>query len=695
MSVEAELDALAQLLQQGQPAAAETRARALRRRWPRSGEAARLHGVALLLLQRDDDAVQALRAATRLAPQNFAAWLNLASAALATGDVDGAAQALDATLKLDPAHPAALNQLGSLRRAQGDLDAAAAAYAQAFARSHDPGSALNLAAVELQMGAVAQAEQRVRAVLQNPQAPQAEAALLLAQVRAAQRDWAGAEATSRAGLAHAPGDARLHLQAGLMAEEQQHIERAAAAYRAALACAPGDVRIAAQLQFAERQCCDWRAVAARGAWLRAQLAAGAQGIAPFAFLAEDATPADQRRCAEIAAQALAARLPASAPRLATRSTATPLRVGFVAAGFHQHATALLVTPLLETLAWDASLRLHLYALSPDDASPWRVRLAACAPLLDASAMPSAQLAQRIRGDAIDVLLDLDVWCGGGRPELFARHPAPLQVNWLGYPGSACAPWYDYLIADAFVVPAAQRAHYSESVARLPRCYQPIDAARVIIAPPPRATLGLPAQGTVFASFCQGYKLAPQRYASMLAILRAVPGSVLWLLQGPDDADARLRATAAQAGIDAQRLVFATRRAHAEYLGLYRHADLVLDTHPYNAHTSASDALYAGCPVLTCPGETFAARVAGSLNHHLGLSECNARDEADFIARAIALGRDADARAALRDRLAQLRARTSLFDTPGYARDFTALLHAMHARAARGLAPTDLEDSARR
>jgi predicted O-linked N-acetylglucosamine transferase (SPINDLY family) len=173
------------------------------------------------------------------------------------------------------------------------------------------------------------------------------------------------------------------------------------------------------------------------------------------------------------------------------------------------------------------------------------------------------------------------------------------------------------------------------------------------------------------------------------ILRAVPDSVLWLLQGLGDGDLRLRAAAAQAGIDPARLVFAARRAHAEYLGLFRHADLLLDTHPYNAHTSASDALHAGCPVLTCPGATFAARVAGSLNHHLGMTECNARDEADFIARAVALGRDAGARAALRERLAQQSAHSALFDSSGYARDFAALLHALHARAACGLAPADL------
>ncbi|EQD60059.1 hypothetical protein B1A_10282, partial [mine drainage metagenome] len=269
-----------------------------------------------------------MRVATRLAPQNIAAWLNLTGAARDAGDLALAQSALDAALAIDGAHPAALDQLGSLRRAQGDLHAARAAYAQALALTRAPATALNLAAVELELGDAAQTVARVEALLRHPQAP-AEAFLLLAQARAAQRDFAAAEAACATGLARCAGDARLLYQVGLMAEEQGAHARAAQRYRDALERDPGNLRIAAQLQFAERQCCDWREVDARGAWLRAQLAAGRAGIAPFAFLADQATPAEQRRCAEIAARALVARLPAApvpapAPRL--RTPGAPLRV---------------------------------------------------------------------------------------------------------------------------------------------------------------------------------------------------------------------------------------------------------------------------------------------------------------------------------------------------------------------------------
>ncbi|WP_297919954.1 UDP-N-acetylglucosamine-peptide N-acetylglucosaminyltransferase [Metallibacterium sp.] len=676
----AALTRITALLEQGAAAAAEVQARALWQRRPADGEAARLHGLALLLLGRISDSIESLRMATRLAPQSIAAWLNLAGAARDTGDLALAQSALDAALAIDGAHPAALDQLGSLRRAQGDAAGARTAYAQALARGGAPATALNLAAVELETGATAQATARAATLCAHPQAP-AAAFLLLAQARAAQRDFGAAEAACTAGLARCAGDAGLLYQAGLLAEEQGQHARAAQCYRDALRRDPGNLRSAAQLQFAERQCCDWREVDARGAWLRAQLAAGRAGVAPFAFLAEPATPAEQRRCAEIAAQALAARLPAPrALALRPRTPGAPLRVGLLSAGFHQHATALLLTPMLEALTRDASLDLRLYALSPDDGSTWRQCLAACAPLLDASVMPDDALAACLRSDALDVLIDIEVWCGGGRPQVLARRPAPLQVQWLGYPGTGGAPWWDALIADEFVIPPGRRGDYREQVAYLPRCYQPVDAARAIVAPPPRTALGLPERGTVYACFGQNYKLTPQRFAGCMDILRAVPGSVLWLLASFEEAHTHLREVARAAGVDPARLVFAARRTHGEYLGLFRHADLLLDTDPYNAHTTASDALYAGCPVLTCPGATFASRVAGSLNHHAGLAECNARDEPDFIARAVALGRDAAARAALRTRVAQARG-SGVFDAAGYARDFAALLHALRAGAA--------------
>ena len=253
-------------------------------------------------------------------------------------------------------------------------------------------------------------------------------------------------------------------------------------------------------------------------------------------------------------------------------------------------------------------------------------------------------------------------------------PAPVQVNWLAYPGTSGAPWIDYVLADRFVLPGTLAAHFSEKVVWLPRCFQPSDTARVIPPAPSRTDCGLPERsddgmGVVFCCFNNSYKLNPRSVSRALAVLRGVPGSVLWLLSGPGDADARLRAFAQTQEVEPRRLVFMPKQPHADYLARLQHADLFLDTEPYNAHTTASDALWAGCPVLTRPGETFAARVAGSLNHHLGRESMNVADDAAFVARAIALGRDPQALAALRAELTQRRQHSGLFDMQGFARDF--------------------------
>ena len=684
---------IAELLAAGRAAEAEAAARALRIRHPEDAELTRLHGVALLLTGRARDAVAVLERGTRLAPRSAEMRCNLASARLALGDAAGAIAAAEEALTLSPACPPALNLLGNARRAAGDLDGARAAYAAALAASPQaPGIAINLAAVELELGAIADAEARARGTLTAADAP-VDGWLLLGHALAAQGRHAEAEAAYAEGARRAPQDARLAYQTGLMRDEQGRTEAAAAAYASALALDPDDGRALGQLAFARRQCADLAELDALSARLRAHIAAGRSGVSPFAFLAEDSDAAAQLACARLeAARVDAATAPRRARlgwRHAPRAADAPLRVGFVANGFHQHATAMLTAAFFEALREHVP-HVALYATSRDDGSAWRARLSAAAHTFrDASAQTAEALAQTIRDDAIEILVDLDGWCGGSRPQTFALRPAPLQVNWLAYPGSSGAPWMDYLIADRFVLPPSLRPHFSEAVAYLPRCYQPNDPARVPVAPPPRAALGLPEHGVVYACFNNTFKLNRSSLVRFAAVLREVPGSVLWLLDAGAHVNARLRAVLAAEGVAPGRVVFAERRPHTGYLGLYAHAELFLDTHPYNAHTTASDALWAGCPVLTAPGATFAARVAGSLNHHLGLDALNAADDAAYIATATRLGHDASARAALRAELAALCAASPLFDMRGYAGDFAALLQRMVQRQRAGQLPADL------
>ncbi|MDA5339611.1 tetratricopeptide repeat protein [Stenotrophomonas maltophilia] len=527
-----------------------------------------------------------------------------------------------------------------------------------------------LADLELEAGDIAAGEQAARRALQlRPNHPEALARL----GRVAWMAGAHADAAALLGQASAlaPQHPGIALWLGHALEDADDAEGAAAAYRRAHALMPDEPYIAAQRLAWQRRLCDWQDVDALSTQVRAALASGQGAVEPFAFLSEDASAAEQLACARARAAVIAGSVrPLPAVKMRTRG---PLRVGFLSNGFGAHPTGLLTVALLEHLRHDPALQLHLFALNRADGSRIRDRLQGATRLHDVAALRHADIAGRIRAQGIDLLFDLRGWGGGGTPEVLAMRPAPLQLNWLAYPGTSGARWLDAVVADEFVLPASLEPHFSERVLRLPRAFQPSDNTRALEPSPSRAECGLPEQGVVFCCFNNSYKLNPRSMGRAFAVLQAVPGSVLWLLSGPGQADARLRAAAQAAGVDPARLVFMAKLPHPQYLARYQLAALFLDTHPYNAHTTASDALWAGCPVLTCPGDTFAARVAGSLNHHLGLSRMNVVDDAAFIAAASALGNDPSALAALRAELAQARDRSGLFDMAGFARDLSALL----------------------
>jgi predicted O-linked N-acetylglucosamine transferase (SPINDLY family) len=426
--------------------------------------------------------------------------------------------------------------------------------------------------------------------------------------------------------------------------------------------------------------------------------AQAQGITPFSMLVEDTAPAQQLTCARTFARERQVQIAALEARLAPRPHARragPLRVGFLSAGFGEHPTGLLIVELVERLR-TAQLQTFAYATTPDDGGALRKRLAAafhefhdiCALSLDA-------MLRKIRDDQPDILIDIDGYCEGSHPELLALRAAPLQVNWLAYPGTLGAPWIDYMIADRFVVPSQQRAHYSEKIAYLHRCYQPSDTTRAIADPGTRAQHGLPDDHVVFVCFNHAWKYTLRSFARWTKILKGVPDSVLWLLAAApaSGADEHLRRAVHAAGIDPRRLVFAPRVAHTEHLARYRHADLFLDTSPYNAHTTASDALWTGCPVLTQPGLTFASRVAGSLNHHLGLDELNVQSDQAYVERAVRLAQNRSHLDDLHARVQQARQSGGLFDMAGYAHDFEAALQEMFRRFTHDQDITDFEAGA--
>lgn len=453
---------------------------------------------------------------------------------------------------------------------------------------------------------------------------------------------------------------------------------------------PGEAQIDARLHKPLMELCDWDALDAAIADLEARAAREPAEqwtlrVDPYVV---QLLPIAQTLVVE-AVRRHARRVARAAAPVVRRAGAHPgrCRVGYVAAEFRDHATAYLAAGLFEQHD-RGRFELFAYSLRRGDGGLYEQRArAAFDHFIDLSNIADVEAAQRIAADGIDVLIDLKGYTSGARPAIFASRPAPIQVNYLGYPGSMQADFIDYIIADATVIPKPQFRWFSESVVWLPGSYQPNDDRQLIDdSTPARDALGLPPQGTVYCCFNRNYKIEREVFSAWMRILTAVPDSVLWLLWSNADTEGRLRRAATDAGVDPARLVFARRMPKPEHLARHRVADLFLDTHTVNAHTTASDALWAGLPLLTWPGETFASRVAASLLQAVGLGELVVSSLAEYEATAIALARDHEHLGRLRARLADNRLKMPLFRTADYVRGLEAALATMHERHLRGERP---------
>ena len=372
---------------------------------------------------------------------------------------------------------------------------------------------------------------------------------------------------------------------------------------------------------------------------------------------------------------------------------TRLKIGYVSADFREHPTAHLMRSLFRCHD-RRRFEIYVYSLRDDDGSAYYRQIRDDSDrFVDLSGMENTVAAQCIRTDGVHILVDLMAYTSFARPEIFALRPAPIQVNWLGFPGSSGADYLDYLLVDPIVLPPDQAAFCTEQPAWLPECYQVNDRWQNIAETGMRrADHGLPDQGFVFCSFNQIQKLEPLMFAVWMRILRQVPDSVLWLHTHSEEAPERLRAEATAHGIAGERLIFAKRLPKAQHLERHRLADLFLDTRIYNAHTTASDALWAGVPVLTCMGEAFPARVAASLLRAVGLPELITYSLEEYAALAIRLATQPAELAMLRTKLADCRLRMPLFDTERFARHLEQAYELMWERHTQGLPPAPLHVS---
>ncbi|KQT03038.1 hypothetical protein ASG57_15785 [Bradyrhizobium sp. Leaf396] len=599
------------------------------------------HGEALISYDR----------AIAMRPDLADAWVGRGNALLDFGRIEEAAAAYDRALDLRPQLASASCGKGQVLLRSGRQQDAAAAFDNAIAA--EPGSA------EAWTG-------------------RGTAALFLGQ-----HDEAAA-AFDRA-IACNQQFARAWLGKGQVSYQQKRYDEALTAWDRALALNPQHAEVAAACLRVRMHLCDWAGFDAGCEAVKSSVRSSGL-VAPLMLVAIPSSPMDQLQCARswVAHHHSGT---AALPRRSESRDQDRIRLAYVSADFHQHATSHLMAGVFEHHDRRA-FEITAISIGPDDGSEMRQRIvSAFDRFIDAKPLGDVEIAGLIHRLEIDILIDLKGVTQDARTGIFARRPAPLQINYLGFPGTMGADFIDYIVADRHVIPEREAEAYQEKIVWMPESYQPNDRSRVIAEDTgSRADHGLPEDAFVFCCFNDNYKITPDVFSVWMRILRAVEGSVLWLFQDNPAAAVNLRAEAAQRGIDPGRLVFAGRLPPADHLARQRRADLFLDTLPYGAHTTASDALWACLPVLTCRGETFAGRVGASLLSATGLPELVTESLGAYEQLAIQLAHDRQRLAALRAKLAVNRLRTPLYDTAEYTRQLEAAYAAMIRRYRAGLPP---------
>lgn len=659
------------------------------------GHAQWTRGVALAREGRLAEAAAALERAVRQGPQVALHWLNLASVERRRGRLADALRCARRAFELDPSSAMACHLGAELLRHQNRA-AEALAWLQALHTSvpRDAQHLLLEGACKMSLG-----------------------------------EWQAAAVTFLELLGREPAHIQAYIQLGFaLANLSQHAD-ASECFRTVSVLEP-QLGSAIYSAHYSAWACDWAAVAADAprlaeavqqlahadahadANINADANAGGSGDAkpcfsPFCLLSLNDDAAMHRQVAAVAARHLADEVrsgPFSGQRHGGQWQAPDpgpdgyphvlqqqrCRIGFVSADFRTHATSLLLVQTLERLDRDA-FEVFLYSHGKDDATPLRRRIVAAVDgIVECREMSAAQQAERIRADGIAVLIDLSGFTASSRLGVFALRPAPVQALWLAYPSTTGSDFIDYLIGDPVLTPLAHAADFSEKIAQLPVCYEPTDELREHPAASTRAEAGLSEGAFVYACFNQSYKITAPVFDRWCRILHRVPGSVLWLLVPQELIRTALCAQAAARGIDASRLVFAPFVSPTEHLARLPLADLFLDTFPYGAHTTCSDALWMGLPVLTQVGRSFSARVAASLLNAVGLPELAVGTDAEYEELAVRMAADTEAQAALRAHLSAKRLQLPLFDNTRFTVELGALLRRMVERWKAGLPPAHLE-----
>ena len=603
-------------------------------------------------------------------PRDSELWWLLGRAFFGMGDFDNAILCFRQTLDIAPNSPDALCDLAEALNGKGQSNDAIACYNVAFELSPTNTRActqLGLSMAKLDRHDVA-AQFFERAALADPENPVGHfnLSVTLEKLGAIQKALEAIDKAIGAGMQSA---APFVLKGNLL-RKVGALSHAADAFKLASKLEPDNELVRAEKYQTLSLLADWREQAEMETWLADTTPSGA--VPPFLYLSRQDDVAKQLERSRAYARA---KFPAHAPPMPPHAKAqnAPIRIGYFSTDYHDHAVMRLIGGLfaahdrnkVEVIAYS-------YDLAPEDDMRRRVVHSVDA-FKDVSKRSDAEIAQLAREDQIDIAVDLNGYTEKNRIGIFAHRAAPVQITWLGYPGTLGVDFIDYVIADDTTIPPEQDPFYTETVLRMPGSYQVNDDQRPVSDRVfTRQELGLPDDAIVFCGFNAVHKICPHVFSAWMEILKAVDNSVLWLICGDRQAQKNFRKSARAQDVPPDRIVFGDRMAQPDHLARQRAADLFLDTFSYNGHTTASDALWVGLPVLTRIGEQFSARVAASLLRAHGMPELVTETKRDYITKAIEIAQDSELRARLRSKAERLIDSSPLFNTRKFAQDLESL-----------------------
>jgi protein O-GlcNAc transferase len=644
-----------------------------------------LHLLGVLKAERGlhEEADRLLKKALQVNPGAVEALNNRANVLWRLKRFEEALASCEAALALRPGFAEALNNRGNILHDLGRPEDALASYNRALALRSD-----YVIALANRSGALRDLHRFEEALQSCDRALAIKPGLSTALINRAavlvdMRRYDEARASLEQALKVDPGNAKAYTQLGNTLYATRSFDRAIASYRRAFELDPLQGAARSLYVLAKRQICDWASASRDEAELKEALGSGANSVLPLVVISTIDEPAIQLNAARrYVADLRLDRISCLAPH--AHAGRDKIRVAYLSADFRDHTMSVSTAQLFELRDRN---RFETYAVSfgTDDRSDMRKRMErAFDAFLDVRSISDLDVARQMRALEIDIAVDLSGFTDGCRPAILAHRAAPIQVNYLGYGGTMGAEFIDYVIVDPILVPADQQAFFAEKLVHLPECYFPSDTTRQIQEPgAPRSAYGLPERGLIFACFNNIYKITPPIFDVWMRLLRVFPDAMLWVRSDGPSALENLRREAGMRGVAPDRVIAAGRCSLSEHLARFQLADLFLDTLPYTAHSTAVDALWAGLPVLTCAGRSYAARSAASLLNAIGLPELVTGTIDEYEAAALNLAGNPELLTGLRNRLARNRSSSPLFDMPRLCRHIEGAFQEMYARWQRG------------